>query len=233
MKIIDHDERYSRQADLVPAEKLENAHVSIIGVGAIGRQIALQLAAMGVPEITLIDFDIVEDGNLAAQGFLETDLSLPKVEAVGALCQKINESVLLNLYNKKFDRSMDVGQITFCCVDDIETRRFIWNTLKDKVELFVDGRMSAEALRVIVSNNDLMKQHYSSTLFSIGEAFQGACTAKTTIYSSNVIAGIMVAQFAKHLRNFPLDADIQFNLLTNEITVIDDRDLRREASNAY
>lgn len=67
-------ERYSRQQDIVPAERLSFCRATLIGVGAIGRQVALQLAAMGVPHLQLIDFDRVEEANLASQGFLESDL---------------------------------------------------------------------------------------------------------------------------------------------------------------
>ena len=49
--------RFSRQSDLVPQSKLQKISATVIGVGAIGRQVALQLAALGVPRIQLIDFD--------------------------------------------------------------------------------------------------------------------------------------------------------------------------------
>jgi len=223
--MIDQIERYSRQADLVPVDKLEAMLVTVVGVGAIGRRIALQLAAMGVPKIQLIDFDVVEDGNLAAQGFLENDLGKTKVEAVTAMCKAINSEIEIIEVPERFKRNVFVGNVLFCCVDNIETRGFIWESVKDKVELFVDGRMSAEALRILVVSDDGGKRHYPDTLFAAEQAFQGTCTAKTTIYSSNVIAGIMVAQLAKHLRGLPLDFDVQFNLMTHELDAKDIREL--------
>ncbi len=63
------------------------------------------------------------------------------------------------------------------------------------------------------------RDHYPITLFSAEEAYAGVCTAKATIYCANIAAGLMVAQFAKYLRNLPVDPDIQLNLLTSEITV--------------
>ena len=67
-------ERYSRQRDIVPPDRLEITRATIIGVGAIGRQVALQLTAMGVAWLQLVDFDVVEIDNLASQGFLEENL---------------------------------------------------------------------------------------------------------------------------------------------------------------
>jgi molybdopterin/thiamine biosynthesis adenylyltransferase len=39
---------------------------TVVGVGAIGRQVALQLAAMGICWLQLVDFDIVEPANLVS-----------------------------------------------------------------------------------------------------------------------------------------------------------------------
>ena len=60
-------ERYMRQKDIVPADRLAACKATIIGVGAIGRQVALQLTAMGIPWLQLIDYDTVDASNLASQ----------------------------------------------------------------------------------------------------------------------------------------------------------------------
>jgi sulfur carrier protein ThiS adenylyltransferase len=229
---IDRKERYSRQADLVPAKQLKKINATVIGLGAIGRQVALQLAAMGVPHIQLVDFDKVEDGNLAVQGFFEEDLGKEKVFAVEDLITQINSETGVQAIPDRFKRGMSLGNVIFCCVDEIDIREFIWNAVKDNVKMFIDGRMAAEALRVLVVSDDKSAAHYPTTFFAPEEAFNGSCTAKTTIYSSNVIAGIMVAQLAKRLRNMPLDCDIQFNLLTNEIYARDPADIKRETERA-
>lgn len=220
---MDLDERYSRQKDLVPPDRLGEAKVTIVGTGAIGRQIALQLAAIGVPEIQIIDFDVVETGNLAAQGFLEEDLDekkpIPKVVAVGRLCEKINSTIKIEAINSRYRKSTKVHPIVFACVDDMDTRKFIWEEVRDKADLWVDGRMSAEVLRILTAGDEIQKKHYDTTLFASAEAYTGSCTAKTTIYSSNIIAGMMVCSFTRYLRQLPLDADVSLNLLANEIIV--------------
>lgn len=216
---MSNENRYSRQQDIVPAERLESCAVTVIGVGAIGRQVALQLTAMGIPWLQIIDYDSVEESNIASQGYLETDLGRPKTDATAEACWRINSELSIHTINGRFKRSLDIGNVTFCCVDAIETRRLIWEAVKDRCGFFSDGRMSAEVMRVLTACDAVSRKYYPTTLFTANEAYAGTCTAKTTIYCANIAAGMMIAQFTKHLRNFPVDPDIQLNLLTSELTV--------------
>jgi len=212
-------ERYSRQQNIVPADKLAKCKITVIGVGAIGRQVALQLAAMGAPELQIVDFDMVEEANLGAQGFLESDLGKPKVTAVKDLVRAINSNTKISTEQGPFTIMMSHGNVVFCCVDQIDTRSFIWQHLsKDKeLKLFIDGRMSAEVLRVLAAHDAKTKKHYKETLFAPSEAFRGACTAKTTIYCANIAAGWMIAQFTKWLRGMEPEVDTTVNIFANEI----------------
>ena len=214
---MDTDERYSRQRDIVPAGRLAGCSPTVIGVGAIGRQVALQLAAIGVPSLQLIDFDVVERGNLAAQGFLEADLGLAKVEAVSRLCGRINSALAVSAVADRFRRRMRIGDSIFCCVDSIETRGLVWNAAGCGARFFADGRMAAEVLRVLTACDESGRRHYPTTLFAAGEAFAGSCTAKTTIYCANIAAGMMLAQFTRWLRGLPVERDVTLNLLACEL----------------
>ena len=118
---------------------------------------------------------------------------------------------------------MEIGDTVFCAVDDISTRQFIWEAVKGKAGFFVDGRMTAEILRVLTACDFDSRKHYPTTLFNSEEAFVGPCTAKTTIYCANIAAGLMIAQFTKYLRQLPVDPDIQLNLLASELTLSDGR----------
>ena len=216
---MDNEDRYSRQRDIVPQEKLAACRATVIGVGAIGRQVSLQLAAMGVPWLQLIDFDLVEPSNLASQGFLEKDLGRPKVEATADLCREINRGLEVQALPQRFRRSTQVGRVVFCCVDQIETRRQIWQAVQHRLDFFCDGRMAAEVLRVVTVADSASRRHYPTTLFAAQDAYAGSCTAKTTIFCANIAAGLMLSQFTKWLRRLPVDFDWQLNLLTAEIAV--------------
>ena len=213
------DERYSRQKDIVPPDRLADCKATVIGVGAIGRQVALQLSAMGIPWLQLVDFDEVEQSNLASQGYLEEDMGELKVNATLRQCRKINAACQIHAIPERFRRSMDVGSVVFCAVDNIETRRLIWHSVKDRVSFYVDGRMTAEVIRVLAACDHASREHYPSSLFAAEEAHAGSCTAKSTIFTANIAAGLMVEQFTRWLRGLPVDTDIQLNLLASELTV--------------
>jgi sulfur carrier protein ThiS adenylyltransferase len=62
----DHN-RFQRQEDLVPRERMADIKTTVIGVGAIGRQAALQLVAIGAPQLQIIDFDLVDLTNVTTR----------------------------------------------------------------------------------------------------------------------------------------------------------------------
>lgn len=212
-------ERFSRQRDIVPADRLADCRITVVGVGAIGRQVALQLAALGAADLQLVDFDVVEESNLASQGYLESDRGLPKVQATGDMCRRIHQGLEVAEVQDRFRRSMEVGNVLLCCVDKIDARRLIWEAVRGRVSVFVDTRMSAEVVRVLAAADDGSRRHYPTTLFSAQEAFAGPCTAKSTIYTANIAAGLAVGQFTRWLRGLPVDADLSLNILTSELNV--------------
>ncbi len=132
-------DRYLRQRDIVPSERLATCKATVVGVGAIGRQVALQLAAMGVPWLQLIDPDIVEPVNLACQGYLENDLGRTKVSATADVCQQVNHGLAVHEIANRFHRTLEIGNTLFCCVDSIATRRLIWQAVQDRIEFWADG----------------------------------------------------------------------------------------------
>ena len=213
-----------RQRDLVPPDRLARCHAVVVGVGAIERQAALQLAAMGALRLTLVDHDHVAVENLAVQGYAPYELGL-------AACRLLNPDLLVSAHAHRFRRSSvsesaalkerlpDVDVVLFCCVDDVTARRLVWESARDRIGFFADGRMAAEVIRVLVRTDPIADDRYASTLFSPGQVYAGSCTAKSTIYSASIAAGLMVGAFARWLRGLPVEPDVVLNLLSAELTV--------------
>ncbi|MAX36629.1 ThiF family adenylyltransferase [Gimesia sp.] len=212
-------DRFQRQSDLIPAERLSQLTATVIGVGAIGRQVALQLAAIGTPRIQLIDFDSVESTNITTQGYQVADLGKYKTSATREAAGSLAPEISITELQDRFRPRHKTGSVIFCCVDSISAREAIWRAISAKCEFFVDGRMLGEVIRVLAISPPAMQQYYVSTLFDQSEAHTGACTAQSTIYTANIAAGMMLHQFSRFLRRMPVDKDLSLNLLASELVL--------------
>ncbi len=170
--------RYLRQQELVPTERMSAHRVTVIGVGAIGRQVALQLAAVGARHIQLVDFDRVDLTNITTQGYASRDIGNLKVSATARAIRGLDTEIEVEEVADRFRPKVATGDVVFCCVDSIETRAAIWRSVGNRTAFFGDGRMLAETIRVLVCADAAGRQHYPLTLFSASEAAPGHCTAQ-------------------------------------------------------
>jgi molybdopterin-synthase adenylyltransferase len=213
------EDRFIRQQELVPANRLGALTVTVIGVGAIGRQVALQLAAIGARRLKLVDFDCVDRTNVTTQGFWEADIGQPKVNATAVAIARLDPSIEVERIEDRFRPKLPVGEAVFCCVDSIAVRSAIWRFVQNRCEFWTDGRMLGETIRVLAATDAPGRDHYRATLFDAGEAQVGACTSRSTIYAASIAAGLMVHQFVRWLRRQAVDPDLSLNLLASELIV--------------
>jgi len=213
---ISMSDRYERQRDMVPQDRLAGLTATVIGVGAIGRQIALQLADVGVPRLQLIDFDRVETTNITTQGYYQVDIGQLKVAATRRAVEAIDPAIVVETCADRFRPKQSVGDALFCAVDSISARASIWRAVEHRCRCRTDGRMLGETIRVLCAADGVGREHYASTLFLQSEAQAGRCTSRSTIYASAIAAGLMVHQFTLWLRDLPIDGDTTIDLLAGE-----------------
>jgi molybdopterin/thiamine biosynthesis adenylyltransferase len=95
------DDRYSRQTRFAPIgesgqQRLADARVLLIGLGALGTVAADQLVRSGIGFLRVVDRDFVELSNLQRQSLFDEDdigKNLPKAVAAEAKLRRINSSV--------------------------------------------------------------------------------------------------------------------------------------------
>ncbi|MCI4323216.1 MAG: molybdopterin-synthase adenylyltransferase MoeB [Thermoplasmata archaeon] len=96
--------RYSRhvllpEVRLKGQERLRASKVLIVGAGGLGSPISLYLAAAGVGEIGLVDFDWVDVSNLQRQVlYVTSDVGQPKLEAARARLHALNPELQITLH---------------------------------------------------------------------------------------------------------------------------------------
>lgn len=104
--------RYSRQISVAEIEEtgqicLLSSKVAIIGCGALGSMVAMQLAAAGVGNIVIADFDTIDISNLQRQFFFNTDeAGNPKADILAARMYGINPGCKVEIVRKMIDKKL-------------------------------------------------------------------------------------------------------------------------------
>ena len=128
--------RYSRQVllsqvDIQGQLRLKGSRVLIVGLGGLGSPVALYLAAAGVGELHLADFDTVDLTNLQRQVMHDTAaVGLSKVDSAMARLQAINPQVALVAHRQALDEdslAQAVGAVDLVldCCDNFATREAV------------------------------------------------------------------------------------------------------------
>jgi|GEM_PF-873112 len=105
--------RYSRQlgffahiaGDYVgTAERIRRTRLLILGAGAIGSHVLWTMAAIGVGEIAIVDYDRIEESNLNRQLLYEVeDIGKFKVDVLAEKLGKFNPDVRLTVHKEKLE----------------------------------------------------------------------------------------------------------------------------------
>ena len=69
--------------------------IGIAGVGGIGSNVACMLVRSGLPFLKIIDFDVVDEGNLNRQFYFADQVGMQKVTALSENLRRINAQVEL------------------------------------------------------------------------------------------------------------------------------------------
>ncbi|MCT8975655.1 sulfur carrier protein ThiS adenylyltransferase ThiF [Clostridium sp. CX1] len=79
--------------------KLKEGKVAIAGLGGLGSNIAVMLARIGVGQLLLVDFDVVEPSNLNRQSYYISHLGMPKTTALKKQIAEINPFIKVETQN--------------------------------------------------------------------------------------------------------------------------------------
>lgn len=115
--------------------------IHIVGCGSIGATVAENISRLGVRKIVLWDFDTVASHNIANQIFVESQIGMPKVEALAGILTSINPNIEIVIMPKGWNGEKLAGYV-FMCVDSIAIRREIVtkNKLNKNVKAVFDFR---------------------------------------------------------------------------------------------
>lgn len=140
-------------------EKLKRGKVAILGLGGLGSNIAISLARIGVGNLILVDYDVVEPSNLNRQQYFINDIGRYKTEAMKEHLGKINPFIDIEINNSYITKEnmhfFDKVDIIIEAFDNpnckAEISNFVLLHMKDKYLIASSGMAGYYDSNIIVT----------------------------------------------------------------------------------
>jgi len=193
-------EQYNARFKDAPWYKIEDEReILLVGAGGIGSNTLYNLIKTIPATYFIQDNDKVVTHNIGTQFFTPNDINSLKVRS---LAEKLRPHAVINTIIDKFRPFDTVKPITISAVDNMETRKDIfdsWKTMPDR-ELLIDGRLRADLYEIYIVQSD-MEDRYAETLFDDNEVDDGPCTFKQTAYFGMLIGARITQVLVNYFTN--------------------------------
>lgn len=192
-----------------PASVKNDIH--IIGVGATGSFVAMELARMGCPVLNIYDFDDVEIHNIPNQYYDTGDLGKLKAEALADKLRLINPDITVNV-GKEAVTPEDISKMSgyvFLLVDSMKVRKELWEAAKTNTNIINvwESRLGSDQARVyslpIEEGKDYSK--YEQDFYDDDNAEMSACGTSITVLPIVLqTSALMIVQFIDLVMDNPV-----------------------------
>lgn len=149
-------------------DKIKKSKVAIAGLGGLGSNIAVSLARIGVGNLLLIDFDIVEPSNLNRQSYFISDLGKFKTEALKKHLENINPFINISIKTIKIEREnikdiFDGFEIVCEAFDNAEYKSMLVSALLEdfpEIKIVASSGMAGYESSNLIKTTHPMKNLY-------------------------------------------------------------------------
>lgn len=191
----------------------DNAPVVVVGgAGGIGSWLSFFLARANF-NVTLSDFDTVEEHNIGGQLFKRSQIGKYKAEAVGRNVSEFSTNTI-NAQIVKITEETATHEFMFSAFDNMDARRAMfkvwkrsWNSMNRPI--FIDGRLNAEQFQIFCVTPENADEYERMHLFNDSEVEDAPCSAQQTTHTAAMIAGHMVGFFTNHITNINLREEVR------------------------
>lgn len=228
-----------QKMDWWDSERIKSAKVMVVGAGALGNEVLKNLALLNVGHIVIVDFDVIEYGNLSRSVlFREADCNKNKARVASEKVREINPNVKVQYLNG--DISIDVGlglirrmDVVIGCLDNRVARLFINRHCYKVQKTWVDGAIENLGGQIDVFKPEttcyecqLSPQEWEIIEFRLGCADVAQRNATfgsipTTPISSSIIGALQVQEALKviygHDKDSMVGKGLRFYGKTNDV----------------
>lgn len=196
---------YLRQIEILNPRDFGTRKVTVVGAGATGSFVVSLLAQMGIGNISVWDFDVVEEHNLPNQIYTIKQIGKSKVEALKELIKE-KSGFDIEIHNERVvDQIKNPGSYFFLLTDTMASRREIFEKcLKGRAfntDLVIETRMDADNGRILAfnPNSPIQVKEWQDTLYSDEEASTSICGATISIAPTvSLLASLAVWKMIHH-----------------------------------
>lgn len=174
-----------RHMSVFSPQSFGQREVHVVGCGATGSRIAMELAKLGVQCLHLWDYDQVEEHNVANQLFGVKDVGRTKV---AALAERISADTGLDCVShcERVTAETSLQGVVYLLTDTMASRREIWDgaiRLKPWVDVMIETRMDKYEARVytVSPTSPAEFEFWERTLYSDGESTASLCGSRVSV----------------------------------------------------
>jgi molybdopterin/thiamine biosynthesis adenylyltransferase/predicted RNA-binding Zn-ribbon protein involved in translation (DUF1610 family) len=216
--------------------RLRAASAMVVGAGALGNEVLKNLALMGIGRVFIVDFDLVEQGNLSrAVLFRSGDGGRPKAQVAAEAVKALNPDVQVQALHGDVTTDLGLGlvrrmDVLIGCLDNREARlalnSYAYHLSKPWVDgaiqellgiarVFWPGRGACYECTLTPADWEAVNLRYSCTLLARQRLQEGKVATTPTI--SSIIGAIQAQESLKILHGMQVQAGqaFIFNGLTN------------------
>lgn len=197
---------YERQTDYVDPVKARELHVSVIGLGTVGSNVAVELARMGVGSMSLIDGDVVEAHNLPSQAYTLADLNRPKADALLDRVRAVSDHVRLDATQAMLvgGESFPAGPVVLA-VDSMDARRAILEgsvAWRPSHSLVIDARMGGEIVQLYAfdPSHQSSLDRWTAEWHPSERSAPLPCGGRSVSFVGGFVGSLIATYIARHLR---------------------------------
>lgn len=212
---------FSRHMSLFDPYEFGDTPVHVIGAGATGSWLVLQLAKLGISNIHVYDYDVIEEHNIPNQLFGLNHIGKKKVVALTEIVSE-QTGILITPYDEKVESKRFDGYV-FVMVDSMESRKRIFNLSirnKSAIKLMIEPRMGLNEGRVYAVEPIVPKhiERWLSCWYPDDEAEVSACgTSQSVITTALQTSAICVRQVINHFNGVEIDNELLIDMMYHTV----------------
>lgn len=180
-------------------EKLGSNSIGIAGCGGLGSNCAVSLARVGLGNLIIADFDIIEESNLNRQYYFYNQIGLPKAETLKTNINLINPKCNVESHNLLLNEDLIKSIYSKCDViveafDKAEMKKMIIETI---LEFFPEKPVISGSGMAGWGNNDKITVKNYGNLYIVGDGIaevseENPPLAPRVCVVSNLMANIVL-----------------------------------------